>query len=342
MSTYDRRMSELNYAIDAYIGDLARRGRSKETRRKYTTVLWKLSDHVQERDCDAITAEQCRSFLDRWVDASASTMALHVSILAGFFQFLVGETVLEQSPMRNIRRPARKRPEDLDVVTVGESDVGRMIRACTETDELVCIAMLAYTGARRTALANLRRRDLDLDHGLVRFREKGSKVIVKPLPDELHALLRDLDEGGEWVGPEEYVVKNRRATRTPDRSSKVIYRIVTDVAKRARVRSHVHALRAAFAVRYLESPDGTLEGLKNLLGHSRYETTGVYLRRMDKQRSMESVRGLSWGSGVFPPNAGMPPTGFEPVFPAIGVPDPLRRKLAELRARSDARNRVRG
>ncbi len=325
-------MNDLNYAIDAYMDALARLQRSKETRRTYLRVLFQLSDFVGDVDCDEITPEMCRRFLDRWVDASPSTLALHVSILVGFFEFLIDQTVLADSPMRTIRRPARKRPEDLDVVTIASSDVERMFAACVATDELVCIAFLAYTGVRRTALANLRRRDLDLDQGYVRFREKGRKVIVKPIPDELLAMLRELDADGEWVGPEEYVVRNRRPTRESGvRSSKVIYRIVTDVAKRARVRSHVHALRAAFAVRYLESPEGKLEGLKELLGHSRVETTMVYLRRLDKQRAMESVRGLSWSSAL-PSSPGMPPTGFEPVLPASPVPEPLRRKLDELRA----------
>ena len=50
------------------------------------------------------------------------------------------------------------------------------------------------------------------------------------------------------------------------------------------------------------------------LGHSRVETTMVYLRPQGKAREMEAVRGLSWGS-VFPANAMMPPAGFEPALP---------------------------
>jgi len=94
----------------------------------------------------------------------------------------------------------------------------------------------------------------------------------------------------------------------------VIYDTVTKVAKRAGVKSHVHALRATFAVRMDEQYLGRLVAVKELLGHSRVETTMVYLRRQDNHREMETVRGLSWGS-VFPPNADMPPAGFEPALP---------------------------
>jgi hypothetical protein len=59
------------------------------------------------------------------------------------------------------------------------------------------------------------------------------------------------------------------------------------------------------------------------MGHTRIETTLVYLRRKDRAKAMESVRDLSWG--VYEPTHKRPPglssqaqeahTGFEPVPP---------------------------
>lgn len=48
---------------------------------------------------------------------------------------------------------------------------------------------------------------------------------------------------------------------------------------------------------------------------------------------MEAVRDLRWGSG-FVENAVKAHTGFEPVSGESEVPEPLRRKLDELRAQS--------
>ena len=79
------------------------------------------------------------------------------------------------------------------------------------------------------------------------------------------------------------------------------------------------------------NPD-QLIALKELMGHTRIETTLVYLRRKNKALAMEAVRGLSWGGGgpfVFPSREEAarkkPPlsrgffeeahTGFEPVPP---------------------------
>jgi integrase/recombinase XerD len=363
----DRDMNDLDDAIDAYLDDLSLQRKSENTRRKYRDVLWKFAEHTHPLDCDQLTEAHCRAFLRRWANSSASTLALHVSILTGFFAFLVEQTVIGESPMVNVRRPPRKKPEDIEVVTVSSADVERMFAACQEWDEILCLTLIAYLGPRRGATAKLRRHHLDLDGGYVRFEEKGSKVIVKPIPHELWAVLREAEEAGVWIGPNDYVIPNRRPPKNKERSDKVIYRIVKDVAARARVRSHVHALRAAFAVAYLETvPDATLKGLRDLLGHERYETTEVYLRRLNKQKGMESVRGLSWGSlsergartensmgtpisssrprsesdFVFPSSPHVPPTGFEPVFPPSALPAVLERKLAELKGERATTKRI--
>lgn len=323
-TVHNRRMNDINHAVDAWLGDLARAGRSPATRLKYQQVLWLFAAFLERegiRDCDRVTTDLCRRFLNKWVDSSPSTMALGVTVVRGFFAFLVDETVLEHSPAERIRRPKRKRPEELDVVTVTSSDVERMFLAALTTQEILCLAVLAYMGPRRTAASRARRRDVDLDKGTIRFLEKGAKVAVKPIPDELAAIIRAADNLRVWASPNDYLIPSRRDPRNRERSPKVIYDTVTRIAARAGVRSHVHALRAAFAVRMDEQNPGRLVAIKELLGHSRVETTMVYLRRQDKHREMETVRGLSWGSSpagvgadVFPSNADAPPAGFEPAL----------------------------
>ena len=75
------------------------------------------------------------------------------------------------------------------------------------------------------------------------------------------------------------------------------------------------SLRAAFAVRFLESHRGGVEAQQRLTGHSKMETTQIHLRRLDRERAMERVRDLSW----FPiaSTAVKARTGFEPVYEAL-------------------------
>jgi len=307
------RVRDLDQATDLYIGELARRGCTPATRDSYQRILWAFSARYDELAPWEVVPDDCRRFLDRWVNCSPSTLAQYVSILRGFFSFLLDEQIVESNPMERIRRPPRKRPEDLDVVTVESSGNQRLCAACEEWDEIICLGPLIYLGPRRNAAARALRSDVDLEHGTIRLHEKGGKVIVKPLPDELLGIIRGADEANVWSGPRDYLIPNRRTPRRDGvRSNKVVYAIIKRLGERAGVDVHPHALRAAFAVRFDEQTADVM-ALKDLLGHTRLETTQTYLRRRQKQLKMEKVRSLSWGP-VLQPLAVMPPTGFEPVL----------------------------
>ncbi|HXJ67913.1 MAG TPA: tyrosine-type recombinase/integrase [Verrucomicrobiae bacterium] len=332
-------MHDLGRAIDLWIGELARRGLSPRTRQKYFEVLQPFHRRYSQKALSEIQPEDCDAYMDRWAGASKSTIALYVTVLRGFFARCVERGWIDESPADHLKRPRRPRPEDVAVVSISSNDVAALLAACHDWDELLCLSVIAYLGPRRTAAANVRRGDVDLDNGTIRFLEKGGKVAVKPLPTELEAIIRAADESGVWLGGGDYLIPNRRRPKRPQRSAKVVYAIVKRVADRARVNVHPHALRAAFAVQFDEQHPQEIWALKELLGHSRIETTLVYLRRKNRARAMEAVRDLSWGASVFPPSRGMPPAGFEPALEASSVPEPIRLKLAELAARS--RGRVR-
>ena len=78
---------------------------------------------------------------------------------------------------------------DVDVVIVTPADVERMLAACRDWQEFLCLSVLAYTGTRRDSANRLRWRDVNLAEGTIRFHEKGSKVAVKPVPNELREIL---------------------------------------------------------------------------------------------------------------------------------------------------------
>jgi integrase len=167
----------------------------------------------------------------------------------------------------------------------------------------------------------LRLSDYDELHGRIRFREKGGKTIWKPVPEQLDAVIRaalaagvfedslkrlaDCDRSGD-----PYLIPPQGKLQKAERDDRVIWRLVKDVAARAGVQTHVHALRAAFAVAYLEE-NRDLVGLQELLGHESPETTRVYLRKLD--RAMEPVRKFSWGVSLLD-----------------NVPAPVNPQLAEI------------
>jgi integrase len=321
-------------AIDLYLGELARRGRAQSTVESYRPKLNLLANDVRDAYVHEIEIRDYERFLNRWIGSSASTLASSVSLVKGLSEYLWERGYTNEHVAYHLRRPPRGRAEDLDVVTVSGSDVARMLYVCETWQEYLCLTTAIYLGARRKALARVRRRDVDLDNGTIRFVEKGPKIITKPLPDEYMQILAGAAEAGIWKSDDDYLIPNRRpgAVKRADRSDKVIWETVKKLAARAGVEAHVHALRAAFAVQFDEANPSQVVALKELMGHARIDQTLVYLRRKNKQKAMEVVRTLSWGGAghfVFPPSEvaarKKPPlsrgfsdiahTGFEPVLP---------------------------
>lgn len=325
-------------AIDLYMGELARRGKSPSTRRSYERLLFAFTDTLPvDAICENLRLEDFERYLNRWIDSAPSTLASGVSLMRGFAGFLLDRGYTDQDFARHLKRPRRQRPEDTDVTSVTSQEVERMFEACENWQEILCLGTAIYLGARRAALARVRRSDVDLNRGLIRFLEKGNKVAVKPVANEYLAILRLAEQDGIWAGPDDYLIPNRRkaSVRRSERSDKVIWETIKGIARRAGVKAHVHALRAAFAVQFDDAHPDRVIALKELMGHSRIETTLVYLRRKDKAKDMEAVRDLSW---AVPSELRIEAhTGFEPVMSESSVPAPIRRRLEQIRTRADVR-----
>src|SRR5687767_1421388 len=99
----------LTRAIDRWMGELARAGRSPGTRFSYRRYLEKFAAHVERTRPDAdvreVTVDDCRSFLDGWIDHSPSTVGSIHSALNGLFSWLYLEDVVDANPMVRVKRP---------------------------------------------------------------------------------------------------------------------------------------------------------------------------------------------------------------------------------------------
>jgi integrase len=245
----------LDRAIDFFQGEQARKGRARRTRDDYFRKLVLLCP--KEGDCPLVrdvSADDCRSVLDRWRDSAPGTRYHSWAVLSSFFGWLYRAGVIEVNPMARIEPPSRHHSEDLPVTTVSANDVRRLFDACETWHELLCLSTLAYLGPRRRAASGLRRRDLDLDRATLRFREKGGKVITKPLPEEFAELLRQASAAGV-IGTESdaYVIPMiRKQRRGGERDDRIVWRTIKCLGARAGVEVTPHSLRAAFAVLFLE------------------------------------------------------------------------------------------
>lgn len=287
----------LREAITAFKGDMRRRMLSDNAQDRYGRELDRFAAHAGERTpVVEIGPGVCRSWLDTFDNHEPSTVALEATIMSSFFRHLVLDEVIDANPMDKVRRPKVPQLRDRKRVRITGEQVATMLEACETWPERMCLYSLAYLGVRRTALANLRWRDVDGKQWTATFREKGAKRIEKPIPHELRKVwTRYAIECGP-LHPDDFVVPNRKPLgHRGDRSPRVVYCIVRDVADRCGIKAHVHAFRAAFAVQFLESKPDQLEALRNLMGHASMQTTLGYADGVDTGRLMREVVDLSFG-----------------------------------------------
>ena len=310
----------LDRAIDSYLGELARRGYSPRTRTDYRRKLAPMCGPIKlvdVRDVAEVTAEECRRHLDQWNENKAGTRYHSWAVLSGFFGWLYRTGEIETNPMARIEPPKRVPSDDLGVTTISANDVRRLFDACETWQELLCLATLAYLGPRRNAASGVRRRDVDLDAGAIRFREKGGKVIEKPIPDEFAQLLAAaLAASVIDDRPDAYLIPMARRQRVPsaDRDNRVIWRTVKRLGRAGERRGspprHSSSLRSSVPgdpsgrARSAPAPDGSFED---------GDDSDLPAPARSHERAMERVRDLSAGASRFGAFAVEAPSGFEPL-----------------------------
>jgi integrase/recombinase XerC len=248
------------------------------------------------RDVAKLSSEDCDRFLaQRGKKHARGTRAHAECVLNSFFKCLYRQGKIRRNPVDRLQRTRRLPAEALDVTTVSSAEVLRLFDAADTWAERLCLGILAYCGPRRRAAARLRLTDYDRLRGRLRFQEKGGKVIWKPIPDPLRSLLDAAVAAGAIVDGSDYLIPPEGPLVKQERDDRVVWRLVNKISAKAGVKAHPHALRAAFAVFYLES-GGDMKACQDLMGHASPKTTEGYLRRLDREQRMESVRRLDWAA----------------------------------------------
>jgi integrase/recombinase XerD len=266
------------------------RGLSRNTLAAYRTDLLQFGRFLAERDRDATTAE-ANDLSDFLADLAkgdgngrppCSTATVHrkAACLRSFYRHLRREEAVEDDPAARLETPRRgkKLPEVLSY-----AEVQRLLAqprgddAVTLRDRALLEVMYA-SGLRASETIALEAGDVDLEHGIVRARGKGSKERLVPIGGKAVAAVRVYLRAGR---PELVRVPEERKLFLNFRGGPLtrqgLYKIVLRHATSAGLgdRMSPHTLRHSFAT-HLLAGGCDLRSVQEMLGHADLSTTQLY------------------------------------------------------------------
>ncbi|MGD8206248.1 tyrosine recombinase XerC [Pantoea sp. FN0305] len=272
----------LQAAVDGFLRYVqVERQLSPLTHENYARQLTVLTEQVSEMnitDWTQLEPMHVRSLAAKGHRAGLqpASLALRLSALRSFLDWLVSQGVLKANPAKGIATPRAPRhlPKNIDVDEVNQ------LLSIDQNDPLAVrdramMEVMYGAGLRLSELVGIDLRHLDLEAGEVWVTGKGSKE--RRLPIGRTAV--------EWI--EKWLTL--RAGFAPNGDALFISKegkriSVRNVQKRFAewgvkqgVSSHVHPhkLRHSFATHMLES-SGDLRAVQELLGHASLSTTQIY------------------------------------------------------------------
>lgn len=263
----------------------AERGYSPYTVKSYRGDLRNFFAFAEGRGAlgvEAVTAPLVREWIAslRAVGLAHSSIARHLYALRSFWSFLLDTETVATDPLKRISIPKQKQSIP---TTLSPDELRALLDAALEHPNPVVgfrdhaiISTLAFTGMRRGELLALDLEHVSLDGGLVHVKHgKGGRSRMVPLTEEAVAAIRDWLDVRPAARTGSLFVTVRGNKIYPSRLQ-VIWRRVLAQSGLVRPGVSLHTLRHSFATLLLQN-GANLFAIQKLLGHSRLDTTAVYL-----------------------------------------------------------------
>src|SRR3954447_2310203 len=265
------------------------RGLSRNTLEAYRSDLLQLGDYLERARVDVLAAqhENLAGFLSELAagggdrrPVAAATLQRKAACLRSFYRHLRRENVIAHDPTADLRAP-RKSQKLPQVLTRGE--VRRLLAAPRGTDPAslrhrALLELMCACGRRASEATGLEVGDVDLRHGVLRARGKGSKERLVPIGRQAIGAVRVYAERGRpalvGVRDQSRLFVNQRGGELTRQG---LYKIVQRHARAAGLDGKMspHTLRHTFAT-HLLAGGCDLRAVQEMLGHADIATTQIY------------------------------------------------------------------
>ena len=251
-------------------------GRSPKTFENYIRHLAAIALHFGRSPLE-LDAEDVQEYLFELQNRSKTPCQSYFKHTVYSLRFLLKS---EGLPYEHLLLPEIRREKKLPVV-LSKEEMWRMFYSCKYLKHKMLIAILYGCGLRCFEVCNVRLSDLDFDRKVLHVVQgKGKKDRYLPLSEHLIRGLKGYIEAEKpqiWLfnGKPEIGANGAFDYRY---SQRAVQWAVKEISKQAGIGKdiHVHTLRHTYATHLLE--DGLdIITVKDLMGHSRIETTMEYL-----------------------------------------------------------------
>jgi site-specific recombinase XerD len=223
-----------------------------------------------------------------------------VGTLTGVRSF-INFSVLEYGVQVDVKRWERPKKEEKTVKTIGHDDIERLFLACKddrfpvlECRDKAILALFLDAGLRSSELSGLTLDRVFLDdvedlHLLIKGKGRREREVGlgSRSARELRRYLRRREAPRDFP----YVFVSRQGNQlNVNTLSKLLHRLQRKAGLES-VPMHIHSLRHSFAKMALEKGVGVFD-VSLLLGHSRVETTSLYLKDYKSRDARKRLGGV--------------------------------------------------
>lgn len=263
------------------------------TLKAYRIDLRQFFEYVNEQNPPKERIEEYITHLHK--SYKQKTVKRKIASVRAFYMYLEDTEVIEDNPMRRIRTKFKEEQKLPRIIPRNEIEnlLNTMYKALKKNDgtksmilrDIAVVEVFFATGARVYEVANIKRENIDLESGTIRFMGKGGKERLIQIGEQsVCKLLNQYYEAHKTeIVQCGYFFVSQRGGRFTEQSIRVMLKKYT---KQAGIERNItpHMFRHSFAT-YLIEEGVDISCVQHILGHSSIKTTQIYIHVAAKRQA---------------------------------------------------------